>query len=109
MRQSAEKLWAVMAHIGSLVFPFCALILFLVFRDRSRYIAHHSYQAMWFFFSAWIVGFVLSRLPILSLLVWPLGVVVTLMAVVAGINALGGYWYEYPIVGRIWRKALGSH
>jgi uncharacterized membrane protein len=108
MRQSEEKIWSVVAHLGSLVFPFCALIVYLVMRERSRYVAHHSHQAMWFFFTAWIAGFVLSRLPLLGFLVYPFGLVVLAMAVVASVNALGGYWYEYPVVGRLWRRALGS-
>lgn len=109
MKQSEEKLWAVAAHVGSLVFPFCALILFFVFRERSRYIAHHAHQAMWFFFTAWIVGFVLSLLPFIGVvLVWALGLGVLALAVVAGLQALAGHWYEYPVIGRVWKRALGG-
>lgn len=109
MRQSEEKLWAVAAHLGSLVFPFTALILFLVFKDRSRYIGHHAYQAMWFFFTAWIAGLVLSVLPFIGwILAWALGFAVLGCAIVASVNALAGHYWEYPIVGRIWRRALGN-
>jgi uncharacterized membrane protein len=109
MKQSEEKLWAVAAHLGSVVFPFCALILFFVFRERSRYIAHHAHQAMWFVFTAWIAGLVLSVLPFIGgILVAALGVVVLCAAVVASVNALAGHYWEYPVVGRIWRRALGN-
>lgn len=109
MRQKEEKLWAVGAHLGSLIFPFTALIVFLVFKDRSRYVGHHAYQAMWFFFTAWIAGLVLRIVPLLGgLLFWALGVVVVVFAVVAAVNALAGHYWEYPVIGRIWRRALGS-
>ncbi len=109
MRPSQEKLWSVGAHLGSIVFPFTALIVFLVFKDRSRYVAHHSHQAMWFFFTAWIVGLVFRVLPLIGgWLTWALGVVVVCSAVVASVNALAGHYWEYPVVGRIWRKALGN-
>ncbi len=109
MKQSEEKLWAVAAHLGSLVFPFCALILFFVFRERSRYISHHAHQAMWFFFTAWIVGFVLSLLPLIGwIIASALGIVVFALAVVASVQALAGHWYEYPVIGRVWKRALGG-
>jgi uncharacterized membrane protein len=109
MKQSHEKLWAVSAHLGSLLFPFWALIVFFVQRERSRYVAHHAHQAMWFFFTAWIVGLIVSRVPFLGgVLAAALGAVVLVAAVVGAVNALGGHWWEYPVVGRIWRKALGT-
>jgi uncharacterized membrane protein len=109
MKQKEEKLWAVAAHLGSLIFPFTALIVFLVFKDRSRYVGHHAYQAMWFFFTAWIAGLVLSVLPLIGkVLVGALTLVVIGCAVVAAVNALAGHYWEYPIIGRIWRRALGN-
>jgi uncharacterized membrane protein len=112
MRQSAEKLWATACHLGMFLLGangIGALIIFLVFKDRSRFIAHHAYQAMWMFFSVWILTFVFGLLGPLKYLIWPLWIVTFAMTAVASINALGGYWYEYPIIGRVWRKALGSN
>lgn len=109
MRQSEEKLWSVGAHLGSLVFPLTGLIVFLVFRERSRYIGHHAHQAMWFFFTAWIAGLVLRLVPFIGgFLMGAMGIVVLCCAVVASINALSGNYWEYPVVGRMWRRALGN-
>ena len=109
MKQSEEKLWAVGSHLGSLVFgPLVGLVVYLVFKDRSRYIGHHAYQAMWFFFTTWIVILVLRFLGPLAILAYPVGIAALCMAVVASMNALAGRWFEYPVIGRIWHRALGN-
>ena len=112
MTQGQQKIWAVVAHIGMALLPFGsglgAMIMYLIFRDRSRYVAHHAYQAMWFFFTVWLASFVLAIfLP--NVLVFGAAWIFTLvMTAIASVSALSGTYYEYPVIGRIWRRALGS-
>ena len=110
MKQKEEKLWAVGAHLGSaLLGPLVAFVLFLVFKDRSRYVGHHAYQAMWFFFTAVLACLVLRILPgIGGYLAGALWFVSACVGVAGAVNALAGHYWEYPVIGRIWRRALGN-
>ena len=111
MKQGAEKIWATVSHLGMFLLGangIGALIIYLVFREKSRYIAHHAYQAMWLFFSAWLLTLVFGLLGPLRILIYPLWIVVLVMTAVASMNALAGRWYEYPVIGRVWRRALGN-
>ena len=108
MRQSTEKIWAMVTHFGMAVFPLSglgALVIYFVFKDKSKFIAHHSYQAMWFFFCVWILAFVFSVLP-LRFMLWPLGFTTLALTFVASYNAMSGKWYEYPLTSKIARRAL---
>ena len=48
---SEERTWAMLAHLSVIVNlftgffgPIAALVIYLLFRDRSRYVAYHSLQ-----------------------------------------------------------------
>ena len=111
MNQSTEKMWAVVTHLGMMVLGangIGALIIYLVFRDKSKYIAHHALQATWFFFVFWIAVFLLSRLGPLAYIVAPLGIVAFVMTAIASLNALAGRWYAYPLIGKFVPRAIGD-
>ncbi|MCH7945636.1 MAG: DUF4870 domain-containing protein [Armatimonadetes bacterium] len=98
----------MVAHFGMAITGFTAigaLVIYFVFKDKSRYIAHHAYQAMWFFFCVWILGIVFTILH-LGFLVWPLGIATLVLTLVASFNAMAGNWYEYPITSKVARRAL---
>lgn len=108
MRQSTEKLWAMVTHFGMAITGLTglgALVIYFVFKNKSKFIAHNAYQAMWFFFCVWILGFVLSILH-LGLLLWPLGIATLILTFVASFNAMSGKWYEYPLTSKIAQRAL---
>ena len=109
MKQSTEKIWAMITHFGAaLLGPFSgvsAMVIFLVFKDRSKYIAHHSHQAMWFFFCIWIASFIAGVLH-LGFLVYGLWILQLILAFVGSFNALSGKWYEYPVTSKVARRAL---
>jgi uncharacterized protein len=47
MRPDEEKLWAIGAHLGPLVIGFIApLVVWLVFKDRSRFLDRHGKEAL---------------------------------------------------------------
>jgi len=66
---SEEHTWATLAHLSVLLNlitgmlgPVAALIIYLVFKDRSRYVAYQSMQAFIFQLIWWIGGGVLVGL-----------------------------------------------
>ena len=108
MRQSTEKIWAMVSHFGMAITGFTAigaLIIFFVFKDKSKFIAHHAYHAMWFFFCVWALAILFSILH-LGFLLLPLGIATYVLSAVASFNAMAGNWYEYPITSKFVRRAL---
>ncbi|MCH8979283.1 MAG: DUF4870 domain-containing protein [Armatimonadetes bacterium] len=109
MRQSTEKLWAMVSHLGMALIPYGgaigALVIFLVFKDRSRFIAHHSYHSMWFLICTAVAMSVLGFVG----LTWFAGAVYFLRIVMAAFgsySALSGGWYEYPVTSKFVKRAL---
>lgn len=58
---SDERTWAMLAHLSVLVNlvtgllgPLAALIIYLVFKDRSRYVAYQALQSTIFQLIAWV-------------------------------------------------------
>ncbi len=122
-----ERLWAMLAHLSvllNLVTGFlgvaAALIIYLVYRDRSRYVAYQSLQALIFQAIFWagggvfiglIWGFVgiLSAL-IVGILLIPFALVATLLlalfpliaviyGTVGGIQCNSGEDFRYWLIG----------
>ena len=67
LSQSDERTWAMLAHLSILINlftgllgPVVALIIHLVYKDRSRYIAYQSLQALIFQLITWIGGGILA-------------------------------------------------
>lgn len=60
---SDERTWAMLAHLSILanlvtgfLGPVAALVIYLVYKDRSRYVAYQSFQSFVFQLTAWIGG-----------------------------------------------------
>jgi uncharacterized protein len=66
---SDEHTWAMLAHLSVLLNlvtgffgPIAALVIYLVYKDRSRYVAYQSLQSAIFQLIAWVGGGVLIGL-----------------------------------------------
>jgi len=124
---SDERTWAMLAHLSILLNlitgilgPVVALIIYLVYKDRSRYIAYQSLQSTIFQLIVWVgIGFVIgsiwlvtallsvvligfllipfSLLATLFLLVVPFGSLI--YGVYAGIQCNHGADFRYWLVG----------
>jgi uncharacterized Tic20 family protein len=129
LTQSEENTWAMIAHLSILVNlftaflgPVIALIIYLVFRDRSRYVAYQSMQAFLFQLIFWIGGGLLIGLMwtvvgvlavvLIGLCLIPVALLVTLVPVVAlgygivgGIQTAQGEDFRYWLVGD-WTREL---
>ncbi|BBL81034.1 hypothetical protein RxyAA322_28880 [Rubrobacter xylanophilus] len=118
MSPEDERTWSAMAHLSALaglvgLMPVGALVIWLVYRDRSPRVGFHAlqallYQAVWL--AIWVVGaisgvlFVLFTLGLGLILVLPLAVAAWVLPMAHGCYAAyrvsRGEDYRYPVVGR---------
>lgn len=107
MSPSEQRTWAMLAHLSVLVNlftafigPVVALIIYLVFRDRSRYVAYHSLQSflnqlIWWVGGGTIIAIIWTITGVLSavligLFLIPLACLFTLMPLIAVIQGVIG-------------------
>jgi uncharacterized protein len=126
---SDEHTWAMLAHLGILanlftgIFgPLIPLIIYLVYKDRSRYVAYQSMQAFIFQLVAWVgagalaaVAWVISSLlavVLIGCLLMPIALVITFIpvaalvyGVVAAIQTSQGQDFHYWLVGD-WTRGI---
>lgn len=132
-----ERTWGILAHLSVLVNlatgfggPIAALIIYLVYRNRSRFIAYHALQALIFQLIGWygggtLIGIMWAIVGVLSALI--IGVVLIPFALVftliCGLLPLGtliygcygayqvsqGKDFRYWLVGDWVRGTLTGH
>jgi uncharacterized Tic20 family protein len=112
-----DKLWATAAHVagfagyvfalGQYIAP---LVLFFVFKDKSKFVAFHALQSLFFQLLVLVAG-TLSGLLTHLLVGYLLLAVVAIAAIVYPIlvarRAFVGEWAEYWLVGRWARQIVG--
>jgi hypothetical protein len=124
---SEERTWAMLAHLSVLLNlvtgflgVFAALLIYLLFRDRSRYVAYQALQAFLFQLIWWggggvIIGITWAIVGLLSavligIVLIPVALVVTAVValmplaalvygVIAGIQANQGEDFKYWLIG----------
>jgi len=110
-----ERTWSMLAHLSVLLNlitgiggPIAALVIWLVYKDRSRRVAFHALQSLWYqvawavlLFIGWTVTFILSFVFI-GLLLIPVMVLVSLVPFVhqcyAAYKVNQGVDYRYPVI-----------
>jgi uncharacterized Tic20 family protein len=113
MSPEDERTWSIIAHLSVLVglvglMPLGALIIWLVYKDRSRRVGFHALQALWYQVAwlvilvvGWFVTFVLSFV-LIGLLFIPVMLIASLVPFVHGCYAAykvsQGVEYRYPFV-----------
>jgi uncharacterized protein len=104
MRPDEEKLWAVGAHIGPIVLGFVApLAVWLVFKDRSRFLDRQGKEALNMQISYMIyfaVAFVTLFLLVGFILLPAVGIAWLVLMVIATIKAANLEDYRYPAIFR---------
>jgi uncharacterized protein len=111
MRPDDERLWATLAHLsaylGFVGIPVIGpLVVFLVFGNRSRYVRHHSTEALNFnitMFLALLVAGLLVFIVVGFALLPVIGVAWFVLTIVAAVAANRGDWYRYPLTLRLVR------
>ena len=105
MRPDEEKLWAIGAHLGPLVLSFIApLIVWLVFKDRSRFLDRHAREALNMQISYMVYFLVagVSIIVLVGLVLLPVvGIAWVVLMVIATIKAANYEDYRYPLIFRL--------
>ncbi len=120
---SEERTWAMLAHLTVMINlftgfwgPIAALIIYLVYKDKSRYIAYHSMQSFLIQLIGWVGGgliialtwvvtvmlsFVLVGLFLIpfAILISFLPVIIAIYAVIAAVETSQGKDFRYWLVG----------
>jgi uncharacterized Tic20 family protein len=99
---SDEKTLAILSHILTIAAPILApLIIYLLKKDESRYIAFHAKESLNFQISVFIVIIGLFITVIGILLVWIVGIAALILVIIATIRAGEGVLYRYPFSLRL--------
>jgi uncharacterized membrane protein len=109
--------------VTGLLGPVGALIIYLVYKDRSRYVAYHSLQSLIFQLIAWVGGGILTGIAwtitgllsaiLVGLLCIPIALVISLIplgaliyGIIGGIQCNQGQDFRYWLVGDWMRETL---
>jgi uncharacterized Tic20 family protein len=129
---SEERTWAMFAHLSVLVNlltgslgPAVALVIFLIFKDRSKYVAFQALQATLFQLVWWLGGWLIIGVAwavtgvlsviLIGLLCMPLACVLTLLPIyplihgtIGAIRCSSGDDFEYFWIGPWTRQILAT-
>ena len=118
MNLQDERTWSMLAHLSVLLNlitgiggPIAALVIWLVYKDRSRRVAFHALQSLWYqvawavlLFIGWTVTFILSFVFI-GLLLIPVMLLVSLVPFghqcYAAYKVNQGVDYRYPVIANM--------
>jgi len=104
MSPSDERLWATLVHISQIFFSFVGpLVIWLVFRERSRFVDEHGKEALNFAITmaiAYVVGAILTLIIIGAFIMLAAGILTLVFGIMAAIAANKGQPYHYPIAIR---------
>lgn len=133
LSQSDERMWAMLAHlsvlanlVSGILGPVAAIVIYIVYKDRSKYVAYQSLQSFIMQMILWVGGgiltavtwFVVGLLSALivgiclipfAILVSAIPLVALVYGVVAGIQCNQGYDFRYWLIGDWVRDTLESN
>ena len=128
---SEEHTWAMLAHLSILINlftgvlgPVAALIIYLMFAHRSRYIAYHAMQSFLFQLIVWyglgilwgitgllsalVIGIVLIPLACLLTPLFLLGIVIApIYGVLGAVQTAQGQDFQYLWIGK-WIRGMAT-
>jgi uncharacterized Tic20 family protein len=97
-----EKTMAVLAHVLTLVAPILApLIIYLVKKDESSYVAYHAKESLNFQITIMIVIICLLLTIIGIFFIWIIAIAAFVLVIIAAIRASEGILYKYPFSLRL--------
>ncbi len=107
-----DKTMAMLAYLLGIFTGFAGpLILWLVKKDRSKFVAYHAMQAL-LLHAAVVLGYIISFVLfflIIGMFTLPVFIVLGLIfSILAGLAANRGAWYDIPVLGKIARQQTGS-
>ncbi|MGI4790577.1 MAG: DUF4870 domain-containing protein [Janthinobacterium lividum] len=103
-----DRTMAMLAYLLGIVTGFVGpLIIWLIKKDQSKFVAYHALQAPLFHIAIVAAAFVLGVTVILAILAPVMWVVGVVFSIIAGLAANRSEWYELPVVGKIARQQTG--
>jgi uncharacterized Tic20 family protein len=94
---SDEKTMALLCHVLCIVvWLFAPLIIYLMKKDESPFIRAHAKESLNFQITLCIVALILAISIVGLFLLWLLGLIGTILIIVATIRASEGKLYRYP-------------
>jgi uncharacterized Tic20 family protein len=129
---SEERSWAMLAHlrillnlVTGLLGLVGALVIYLVYQNRSRYVAYHALQSLIFQLIVWLGGGILTGVAwaitsvlsavLVGLLCIPFALAISIIplagvvyGVIGGIQCSQGQDFRYWLVGDWVRGTLGG-
>src|SRR5688500_14430185 len=97
-----ERTLAILCHVLTIFFwIFPPLIIYLIKKDESKFIAEHAKESLNFQITFGIVAIALIITIIGILLLWILGIVVLVLVIIASIKASENKIYRYPLTLRL--------
>ena len=106
-----DRLWGTLVHLSALLNLvmglgglIAALIVWLVFRDRSAYVEREARESLNFQISFVIYGLAAGLLVmvVIGLLLLPIvGIAMVILCILAAVKANEGVGYRYPFIFRL--------
>ena len=94
---SDERTMAILSHVLCFVVGFWApLIIYLIKKDESKYIAEHAKESLNFQITCTIIAIVLCITIVGIFLLWILFIVIAVLLIIATIRASENKLYKYP-------------
>ena len=102
MSPQDEQTWSILSHLSVLLalvglMPFGALLIWLIYKDRSERVRFHALQALWFQI-AWIVLTLLIIGIFMFFLLPILAVIPVIHGCYAAYQVSQGVEYRYPYI-----------
>jgi uncharacterized Tic20 family protein len=99
---SDEKTMALLSHVLTFVFPILGpLVIYLVKKNESSFVTYHAKESLNFQITLFIICVLLFISVIGILLLWIVGLMGTVLVIVATIRASEGKLYKYPFCIRL--------
>lgn len=105
MSDADQRLWATLSHVGGIFFWFLApLIIWLVTKERGRFVEEQAKEALNFQILAtivYVIGIITAPIVIGAIILPVAGLAVLILCIIAAIAANRGEAYRYPFNWRI--------
>jgi uncharacterized Tic20 family protein len=97
-----ERTLAILCHVLAIFFWILPpLIIYLIKKDESAYVAEHAKESLNFQITVSIVAIVLALTVIGIVLIWVLGIARLVFMIIATIRASDNQLYRYPLTIRL--------
>ena len=105
MSDSDQRLWSTLSHVGGILFGFLApLVIWLVFKERGRYVEDQSKEALNFQITL-AIAYIVSLFLMIIIIGFVTFAIAWICAIVFGIIAAmaanKGEAYRYPVTLRL--------